>query len=231
MAPEHNMTDVMKSEPSDEIEAEKPSSPQMADKSLHQQDGTTTPKQTLQIDSVEQDDVFNETDGLNSNRTESTATDDSGIAAEFDYQNLLDNDDNECVLGNSQNNSLKASTSCFTATEQANGTSTESSPTHTEHNNINGGHVSRTPTKTRLSTEDESNLSPRQRWWSPHRALCSESLESIAEEKRKRSKGDIGKRTAWLKERTDSALEKSALVRKRSAELIQTGKRLRNEQM
>ena len=112
------------------------------------------------------------------NRTESTATDDSGIAAEFgDYQNLLLDEDNESVLGNSQNNSLKSSTSSFTTQDSV------ESPVNSPRKS-DSIHLARTPERRKLSTEDEPS-SPRQRWWSPHRAVCSESLDSIAEEKRR----------------------------------------------
>ncbi len=193
MAPEHNMTEIMKSETSNAAEHQSTStttSSKMADNTTRQQDEYTPhSNQTESHSKIRDSDILNEFEGYNSYRTESTATDDSGIAAEFDYQTLdLDElNDAESELGNSHNDSLQASTSSSNGskedTDRSGTSSTDSSPRQELC-----GHVSRTRTK-QLSTEDES-LSPRQRWWSPHRAVCSDSLDSIAEEKR-RSKNKI----------------------------------------
>lgn len=165
-----------------------------------------------------------------SERADSTATDDSGIAAEFDssYQNVTDDDDDddESVLGNSlgSNYDKKQTEGDAVKSDEADScvASTSSTRLHLSSTEPEDS-PSSSPRKTSCSSPRAAGAS-----WSPRRGSAT---DIIAERRRKHSQGDISKRTAWFVERTESALVKSALVRKRTEELIRTGKKLRNEEL
>jgi len=234
MAPDHGQTDVLgETKISQERTTLPPnkSSCSTTASSSHLDDNTVSFHSLLEsTDLGNGSDVESQTDPIwTNNRTDSTATDDSGIAAEFDssYQTATtDDDEDESILSDSigliNGSDVKQS-------------AIVNSPVKTNTDNYCS--VATTPPRTprhclhQSSTEDSpsSTSSPRSGTWSPARR--GSATDILAERRRKRSQGDIGKRTAWLMERTESALEKSARVRKRSEDLIQTGKRLRNEEL